>query len=259
MKIMDQLDKNRILSEMDPFARNQLSDLVILPQVDSTNTFLLQKASEGVSSGHVVLAEAQTEGRGRFNRPWYSPPYQNLYFSLLWRSKKEAETLGTLGLSVAVMVVNALNSSLIQIKWPNDIVCQGRKLAGILIEKKGDALVIGIGINMDLSHEADPAWIGLSEIEAGPLSRNKMASRLISECLLKLPQFEQEGLAPFLTAYRERDGLYQKHIEVHTPEKHYSGVMQGVTDEGELILQTNQTWLTFRYGEVSVRYSCSRS
>ncbi|MFN4148820.1 MAG: biotin--[acetyl-CoA-carboxylase] ligase, partial [Rhodocyclaceae bacterium] len=130
-------------------------DVELLPECASTNALLLARAEAGAPSGTVVIAETQTAGRGRRGRAWHSTPGDSLTFSLLWRFAPATLPLG-LSLATGVAVTNALKkigAGDTALKWPNDILKDGRKLAGILVELVPNvphAAVIGIGLNLRL-------------------------------------------------------------------------------------------------------------
>ena len=130
-------------------------------------------------SGWACFAEQQTHGRGRQERTWFSPYGKNIYCSLLWRFAISQGNLSGLSIAVAVMVVRALKkygiSAGIQVKWPNDILFSARKLAGILVERSGSAVVIGVGVNLNFSQETETTWISLAEITQQPVARNYFA------------------------------------------------------------------------------------
>lgn len=135
------LDEQAIMANLASETRQSLYKFDILPHVDSTNRYLMAAASQGAAGGHLVLAEQQTAGRGRLGRSWVSPFGCNIYGSLLWRFNLAASELSGLGIVVAVALIHALSdyTDALEIKWPNDILFNGQKLAGILLEMQGEA------------------------------------------------------------------------------------------------------------------------
>src|SRR5688572_31248481 len=170
------LKTQEILKHFSLSAKKVLTRLDIFPVIDSTNTYLLSKHKEAIS-GWVCLAEEQTSGRGRQGKTWISPKNTNIYASLLWRFKA-AGSLSNLSLAVSVMVKRALEeygiTDSIQLKWPNDVWCQRRKLAGILLERVQDVVVIGVGLNVVLPENHELNWIALSETTKNSVERNKL-------------------------------------------------------------------------------------
>lgn len=252
---LELLTLEKIKIELQPENSEFLSNLEIFATIDSTNSYLLSCAKQGAPSGSVCFAETQTAGRGRLGRSWFSPPYTNLYCSMLWEFSKLPPGLS---IAVAVIVLHALKkygiSEGMQLKWPNDILFAGRKLAGILLESSGSKVVIGVGVNVCLPEDADPAWISLQEITGNSISRNRLAGLLVDSLLTYLPIFQKQGLRFFLPDWQAHDVLKNKNITIHAAGKIFSGVMQGINDQGELIFKNQNGELQqFCYGEVSCR------
>lgn len=251
----EMLDKNKICDVIEPFYRDDLALLEIFDSIDSTNTYLMHQAKAGALSGTCCFAEQQTAGRGRLGRAWCSPKGANIYCSFLWRSKQDKTGLS---IAVGVMVAAVLRQYGIlgvQLKWPNDVLFSHRKLAGILLESYGDAVVIGMGLNMALPiDQRSPDWIDLDEITGQPIARNYFAGLLLNELLAKLPIFAARGLSVFLKEWQAQDILMNEPVTVETPEKKIAGIMRGLDETGAMLLETEQgNLLRFCYGEVSVR------
>lgn len=255
--IAEMLNAERIQSVIEPDNRFYLSGIEIFDSIDSTNTYLLKKAKENVASGLVCLAEEQTQGRGRLGKSWHSPHGANIYCSMLWRFKNTAQDISGLGIAVGVMVVNALHRygvpSGLQLKWPNDVLWKDRKLSGILLEKNElSSVVIGIGLNLSIEQANEKNWVDLSELMGQSIKRNFLIGLLLDEILKNMQQFENHGLAPYLSEWQQYDALLNKNIIIVTPEKKISGMMRGINNMGELLLETEKGIQGFRYGEVSV-------
>jgi BirA family biotin operon repressor/biotin-[acetyl-CoA-carboxylase] ligase len=251
------VNPERIKAAICPDNLQNLADLIVFDTIDSTNTYLLSCAKKGAPSGTVCFADEQTAGRGRQGKAWFSPPEANIYGSLLWRFNN-LSALSGLSIAVAVMIVRALKKygvrDGLQLKWPNDVWYAQRKLAGILLECSGNNVVIGIGLNLKLPSDADPNWIDLTQIMQQPIEREKIAGLLVNEMLVQLPVYEQHGLTAFLNEWRQYDACFQRMISVHTPEKIFSGVMEGINEKGELLLRDAEGNVQrFCYGEVSVK------
>jgi BirA family transcriptional regulator, biotin operon repressor / biotin---[acetyl-CoA-carboxylase] ligase len=246
-------------------------DIEILPQAASSNTLLLQRASPGIANGgapggSVLAVELQTAGRGRMGRKWHSGLGSSLTFSLLWRFDCGLNSLSGLSLAVGVAIVRALEklgAQGVQLKWPNDILTEQGKLAGVLIEAQGDmlgpsAVVIGIGLNCALPASLVPQ-IGqpasaLDEICAAIPTRNQLLAVLLQELARVLQQFAQSGFAALREEW-ERNHFHQnKPIQLHTADgKTVNGIARGVSTSGELCLETAQGMRPFNSGEVGVR------
>ena len=137
---LDLLDPATINKSLTPLASEMLSTLDVFEVVDSTNVIALSRAMEG-AHGYLCTAEQQTAGKGRRGKVWASPYASSLYISAVWEFPSGAAALEGLSLAVGVAVVDALTQAgleNVQLKWPNDILCGGRKLAGILLEVAGD-------------------------------------------------------------------------------------------------------------------------
>lgn len=136
------------------------SDLDVVAQTGSTNEDLLAAARAGTAEGAVLVAEGQSRGRGRQGRSWISPPGAALTFSVLLRPAMPPAERGWLPLLTGVALTRALQAATgvdVALKWPNDVLAGGAKLAGILAEQAGDAVVVGIGINVGAAPEDLPA------------------------------------------------------------------------------------------------------
>lgn len=251
-------DIEKITDAIEPEFQRFLAKITVFESIDSTNTYLLNQTKLGALSGTVCFAEQQISGRGRRGRQWFSMPGANIACSMLWHFTMGTEAISGLSIAVAVIVSNVLKKygiiNGVQLKWPNDVLFDGRKLAGILLERSGNSVVIGIGLNLYLPSDADSNWIALSEITNGDIKRNYLAGLLVNELLAKLPVYEMRGLSAFIDEWRQHDVFNGQSITVHTSEKNFSGMMKGINASGELILQDEEGAIRqFCYGEVSVR------
>lgn len=228
----------------------------VLPEVDSTNTELMRRARAGRLEPVLLVAEAQTAGRGRLGRQWDSgaQPGEVLTFSL-GLPLHLADWSG-LSLAVGVAVAQSLHAGL-QLKWPNDVWLQGRKLAGILIEtaQLGDRryAVIGVGLNI-APREATglatpPAW--LQELEPG-IDAPRALLRLAAPLVQAVQRFAAEGWAPFQPAYAARDALAGREVQLSDGRW---GVARGVDASGALLVHTPAGLQRISSSEVSVRPS----
>lgn len=259
------LDREQILAQMDDGSRAQLDQLDIHWSVDSTNGRLMEQAKQGANSGHTVLAELQTNGRGRRGRHWQSPLGGNIYLSQLWRINDGLSSLSGLSLATAVALIRALRKVEAMeagVKWPNDIVVQGKKLAGILLEISGEPagpchVVVGIGINVKLGNSAaqaiDQPWIDIHSLTRRPLARNHLVAQLIMELMRVHRCAEQQKLQPYLQEWRALDSYLGKQVELHAPNGVFTGVVRGIDNFGALQLAHNGQLLRFHSGEVSLR------
>jgi BirA family biotin operon repressor/biotin-[acetyl-CoA-carboxylase] ligase len=263
----DLLDHGAILAALSPQARAGLGPLNVMLEVDSTNSWLREQALKGARSGAVCLAELQHAGRGRHGRQWVSPFAGNLCLSLLWRTEQGAAALGGLSLVAGIAVLRCLQSAGIQgagLKWPNDVLVDGAKLAGILIDVAGEAsgpcaVIIGIGLNINLPGSAgaaiDQPWTELSALEGtSDLSRNRLAAMLIDNLFDVLAEFDDKGLHPFQEEWRRHDVVAGRPVSLQLPHTRVEGIARGIDDSGALLVETaggrEQRFLS---GEVSLR------
>lgn len=261
------LDRETILSAMNGRSKKLISGLEIFDEIDSTNNYLMQKAVTGGPSGYVCLAESQQTGRGRHGQKWVSPHACNIYLSVLWNFPLGPDSLAGLGLAVGVGIMRSMREFGIYdagLKWPNDVVWKGAKLAGILLEMTGTSssnccVVIGIGLNVDMSAHAseviDQPWTNLSTIVGKRISRNVIAASLIRHVLNVVTDFEKHGLSPFLDEWRRYDIVTGKKVTIQLPNSELSGIGQGIDDSGALVIKKDEHLHRFFSGEVRLQVS----
>jgi BirA family biotin operon repressor/biotin-[acetyl-CoA-carboxylase] ligase len=245
----DALSANAIREQLGPGSLSMLGEVTVLDEVDSTNAFLA-RLSAPRRHAHVVLADSQTQGRGRRQRSWHSPPGGNLYMSLGWRFGATVTPLSTLPLAVAVCLAQALERTGLTghgIKWPNDILVGGRKLAGILVESQSPGTgsvqaVIGIGLNVRMPAlpegvTIDRPWTELSThlppARRG-ISRNLLAALSLDELLPGLERFAAEGFEPFREGWRRFDLLEGRRVRLEGNGGSKFGTVLGIEDNGGL-------------------------
>lgn len=255
MKTKMKLDQTQIQSALI------CGQALVFDEIDSTNEYLL-KHHQMLETGSICLAEHQTAGRGRRGRRWYSPESENLYFSILWRyPMAEAAKLPPLSLVVALIIAESLtaeNVEGIQIKWPNDIYYQGKKMGGILIETQVNRhdlnLVIGIGLNLGMRNVDETivtqAWTDLSEYH---LDRNKLVCRLAHELQKNLKIYPLVSFSHYAKRWRSFDIFCNKPVKLITESADIHGISQGINEQGELILKQGNHLQYFGIGEISLR------
>ena len=241
------LNESTIQNILKTAAFNKPIRVHVLDSVDSTNQFLKDlPASDAIE---VCCAETQTQGRGRFGRSWHSPFGENIYFSIRAHIDCDLSQLSGLSLVVSMAVLAALNDTgiedVVRIKWPNDLLWQGKKLCGCLIEamrerQAGADVVIGIGLNVNSTrHELaliDKPWCSLYEITGTHFDRNALIAKLI----LRIDQYIQKiitkGFASFIPTWQQTDYLKNKLITVSQPNGLLSGKANGIDESGQLML-----------------------
>lgn len=260
---LDLLDLKKVAEHMNSALPLKLN---LCTQIDSTNSHLMRQESVAMQ---VCLAESQSAGRGRRGRTWVSPFAQNIYCSVGWGFEGGVAALEGLSLVVGLVIVQVLQrygASGLKLKWPNDVLYQDQKLAGVLIEMRGDPagyceVVIGVGINIKMNvnsaHAIEQPWTDLSCICAKqrllPISRNQLVASLIDELALMLAGYEQAGFARYCSEW----GAYNAHagqmVELLNGNHVQAGICSGVNEVGALELETKQGKQVFHGGEISLR------
>ncbi len=259
------LDSAAIRLALTPLSRSLLTRIEVHDSLDSTNRYLYQRASNGAKSGHVVIAEHQQAGRGRRGRHWVSPFAQNIYLSQLWCFDLALARLSGLSLVVAVAVARALHRIAgiePELKWPNDILFQGRKLAGNLLEVQGESegpctTVIGVGVNVSMrslaAQDIDQAWIDLNTASGKENSRNILSAAILNELVVALRAFAESGLKTFMSDWQRWDGIAGKQIRLIFSDHELAGEAQGIDEQGSLLLKNRKGLRRYQMGEVSLR------
>lgn len=263
---LELLDRDALLRALDPGARQLMSRLDMLLSVDSTNRYLKQSAVMGAAKGRACIAEHQSSGRGRQGRLWTSPFGSNVYLSVFWRFNTSPAALSGLSLAVGVAVIRALQVAGLPgagLKWPNDVLWQGRKLAGVLIELAGESagpceVVVGVGLNVRMPKEAaaeiDQPWVDAHTIAGThPVSRNRLAGLLLQELLLALDEFERRGFEAFRSDWLLMDVMNDKDVEIRLPDRVICGLAAGIDGSGALLLAEGGTIRAYSAGEVTLR------
>lgn len=237
--------------------------VTLLPVVDSTNQYLLDRIGE-LQSGDACVAEYQQAGRGRRGRQWISPFGANLYLSMFWRLDQGPAAAMGLSLVIGIVMAEVLQrfgAEDVRVKWPNDLYLNDRKLAGILVEvmgKTGDAaqLVMGAGINLAMRDTTAGAinqgWINLQEAGIN-IDRNELAATLLNELRQSLRQFELDGLMPFIVRWRALDNFIDRPVKLLIGEQQIFGIARGIDQQGALLLDQDGVIKPFIGGEISLR------
>jgi BirA family transcriptional regulator, biotin operon repressor / biotin---[acetyl-CoA-carboxylase] ligase len=268
------LDAARIRELVEPQLRARLRGAEVAWSMASTNNALLERAERpgrGVSpTGQFDFlgAEYQSAGRGRRGRQWLAPPGGALCMSLGWSFATLPAGASALSLAVGVCVRRALSEFApqpVQLKWPNDLQVNGRKLGGILIELRAEAtgpayVVIGVGINCALGteltgrvRETGTEPVDLASLDVAGCDRNRLAARLINEIARGVLEFERNGFSAFAPEWSAADALAGRMVSVSAPDGEFSGRAGGVAADGALRVERDGELRLFHTGEVSVR------
>jgi BirA family biotin operon repressor/biotin-[acetyl-CoA-carboxylase] ligase len=228
--------------------------LYLFGDVGSTNGVLHQLARAGAGEGTVVLAEGQTEARGRLGRGWFSPSGVNVYASALFRERIQAKGAMVFSLTSSLALADAIKGLGLHpaIKWPNDVLVERKKVAGVLTEcaMRGDAvdfLILGVGVNVNVDESALHDALGPAAFAATSLStvlgrevdRNAFAASYLNHLEAWVLRYRTEGAAPVLEAWRQRDILSGRRVEVRGARERYDGRVLGIDDQGRLLVQSS--------------------
>lgn len=258
---IDLHDGERIRAALAPPARTLLAELQVVTVTESTNE-VAKGFAPTPGRGSCCLAEYQTGGRGRLGRTWVSPFARNLYCSLAWEFDGGIAALEGLSLAVGVAVRRALaglGAADVRLKWPNDLLRDGRKLGGILVEVTGDPegrcrAVIGIGVNVAMPAAAtdaiDQPW---SDLAGLGVSRDALAAAVLTELLPLLRDFPATGFAAHRAEWEASDHYRDRLVAISIGSNRREGIARGVNERGALALECADGWQWFSGGEVSLR------
>lgn len=222
-------------------------EIVYLDTVDSTNRIARQLAAQGAAHGTLVIADTQTGGRGRRGRSWISPAGEGIFMSLILRPDVHPSQVARLSLLTALAVAQAIEKTTglnARIKWPNDIVIDGRKICGLLLEMDATAeslrsVVAGVGINVhqrafdeEIAHTAS----SLDLLGGKRYSRAKIVQAFLEafEAAMELPEDEM------MRAYRARSATLGSRVQVIALNGTYTGTAEGMTDSGSLLVRADE-------------------
>jgi BirA family biotin operon repressor/biotin-[acetyl-CoA-carboxylase] ligase len=234
-------------------------------RVSSTQDEAKAWVQQSAPHGGMVIADEQTKGRGRWGRTWFSPPRKNLHLTLTMKLPAEHPPLGTLSLLTGVAIVEALRQRFSVpafVKWVNDVVVDGKKLAGILIERVGsDWALIGIGVNVnlaetDLPDELRTTATSLQMVKGTPVDRTEVLSTLLVSLESWWERWAQGAMGSVWQALEGWDWLRDKSVTAHLPDgTTLHGFAVGITPDGGLRLRLDDgTERTLTAGDVTVRW-----
>jgi BirA family biotin operon repressor/biotin-[acetyl-CoA-carboxylase] ligase len=233
--------------------------------VDSTNAALSRLAKEGAVEGTIVLADQQTAGRGRVGKPWFSPPGVNLHLSVLLKPTLDLHDarfftfIGSLAIADALEMYGAKA----QVKWPNDVLVNDKKIAGVLTDVglfrgRVEYVILGIGVNLNIDRpsmdrlygEAAPGATSLREAVGQTVDRNAFAARLLELLEQRYFAFREHGKRPLLREWRDRSFLGRR-VTVREEGIHVEGIAMDLDEEGCLIVNLDDgSTVAVREGEV---------
>ena len=227
-------------------------DIRLFGTVVSTNTVLRALAAQGAPDGTVVIADEQSAGHGRLGQPWFSPPAVNLYLSALFRPNVTPREAAGFSFAGSLALCDAIKGEGLEatIKWPNDVLVKGKKVAGVLaecatVEARVDYVMLGFGVNLNVTHEALMAALGpsghfagsLAELAGREIDRNAFAAALLNHMFRWVATYRTDGPGALLAAWRDRDILTGRRVEVRGQGPSYEGRVLGVDTQGRLLLR----------------------
>tara|TARA_Y100001935_G_scaffold251744_1_gene254345 strand:- start:553 stop:1527 length:975 start_codon:yes stop_codon:yes gene_type:complete len=257
------LKKRHILEFLSKPSLESLVSCNVVTSTSSTNSLAMNSSPE-LNKGIAWFAEHQISGKGRRGREWYSPFGQNIYFSLAWNFNIALAEISSLSIAAGATLAALLHENGIrehELKWPNDLIFNNSKLAGILIEAQGETngpttVAIGVGLNLDMSfvpkEYINQSFVGLKQMNCEK-SRNEIAGRLLNSMIVMCQNFSLHGLAPFIEKWNHFDKLLGKDVQVISPSKTEKGMYLGLTSNGGLKLRVNNREKIFYAGELSLR------
>ncbi len=244
------------------------SEIRFYETIDSTNEQAKKEAQRGAPHGALVVADSQTAGKGRRGRSWESPAQTNLYFTLILRPDLAADKASMLTLVMAHSVGRAIRRITgihCGIKWPNDIVAEGKKVCGILTEMFPEQeghyfIVIGVGVNVaaqSFPEELKEKATSLEALSGELVSRAQLLAEILKNFEADYGTFVKEkNLKGLLDGYQQMLVNRDVRVKVLDPKGEYEGIARGITETGELLVETSEGMVPVFAGEVSVRGVC---
>ena len=260
------LDRRAILRHLGSEADRVRDRITLLEETNSTNAYLLERSASTSFHGSVCLAEAQAHGRGRRGRSWVATPYHNILLSMGWRFANGPGIVSGLSLAAGVALARALEEYGVRgigLKWPNDVLWQEKKLAGLLVDVQGEAsgpclAVLGVGVNGFLNERdaarIDQPWTDLFSITGAAVDRNRLAAIIIRELWGMFAVFAAKGLTAFRDEWQRRHLYHGRRVRLLAGEREIAGTVEGIDAHGALLLRNARGGTqAFHSGEISLR------
>ncbi len=231
---------------------------VVLTVTPSTNDVARHHMAQGVCTGTVVVAREQKAGRGRMERSWASSP-GGLWFSLILRPQRSPEQVVLLPLTVAVAMASALTDATeglpIGLKWPNDLMVKDKKIGGILMERDGHGLVVGVGVNVNQRSFAsllDQKAISVFQLTGTEVSLERLLAGSMNAIYRYCREWEDDGGQATLEAWRHHSVTLGREVRVSLPGRQVKGKAIDVDDGGSLLVDTAEGTVRITAGDVTL-------
>jgi BirA family biotin operon repressor/biotin-[acetyl-CoA-carboxylase] ligase len=223
-------------------------------EVGSTNEVAYELARHGAPEGTVIIADSQTRGRGRLKRRWISPPGVNLYMSVVFRPGIATKDAPLLTLVASIAIAQAIKRKVDDtlIKWPNDILVKGKKVAGVLTDMQPardevDFVIVGIGVNLNMTREMMEKEMGevadiatsLREVLGQEIERVKFTADLMDELDIWYKKFLRKGKSLIIREWMERWGAINRRVLVKFDGREIEGIATGIDEDGHLLVKKN--------------------
>ncbi|WP_198265434.1 biotin--[acetyl-CoA-carboxylase] ligase [sulfur-oxidizing endosymbiont of Gigantopelta aegis] len=238
------LSEKLLRNNLDTAINNSINPLNITYQTNSTNKQITQQSQ--IAKYSVLLSEYQSSGQGRREKQWFSPLATNICLSMQFELQ-QTQNIQFIPLITAVAVCRSLKQlgvEACQIKWPNDIYLEGKKLAGILVESRFNAekksvYVVGIGlnVNMDANEDIDQLWTSLRINQNKRFDRNIIVSLLLSELIATYNRISEFNAYDFVRTWHQYDYLYGETITIVDSHGSYTAMAQGLANDGALLIK----------------------
>jgi BirA family biotin operon repressor/biotin-[acetyl-CoA-carboxylase] ligase len=222
-------------------------------RVTSTQDEARHLAESGVEEGALVVAEAQTAGRGRRGRQWLSPEKTGIYLSLILKPELEPFNIAQIPIVAGIAVcegISEITNLKPRIKWPNDVLLQGKKVAGILVEMSAEPerihyLILGIGINVNtpsatFTGDLQQPAISLSEVAGGSVNRRRLLQALLAHFEVLYEEFKAAGFVAFRERLRRWDQTVESWVKITDSSGSYSAYALDIDDNGALVVRDRQ-------------------
>ena len=264
--IVELMDRNSLELLLDDRIKKLIKGIEIHHELESTNQCLLERNNRNDIHACVVLTEFQTSGRGRRGNVWCCPLAGGIMLSIGWCYDYPVTSLMHLSLAIGNAVMRSLNRSGIRgvgLKWPNDLVYNGGKLGGILLETRSESagpstIVAGIGLNYAISAgsnlmKINQPWTDINNIVNPPPSRNRLISILISEVIGTFSDFQNIASEKHISEWKAYDCIRGRKVRLHLPEKEIEGIVEDIDNDGALVISSNGMTKRYTSGEVSIK------